>query len=393
MADDMQRWQQALDRLAYFNMLAIPDPARPNQPTYQNGKLTEVLFRGAAHRFAIAPGELGGSHGFRTANAVGAEAGPCEFRWAPIPQSFSLVAGRAVPPTPFDPANSQRFAVTDAEFAIGQGGGNRVKGFGTGQTYPIHQPGKQVTRIASNGVITAGTGALANHTGMFVLSGLFTPPDDFQLNILVMITNPGALYTTGEIPALEPIPGLPRSSTFLSFSTFVPTLTSTIISVPGKTPADPPVALTVSNRMRLCETGFSARGAQGLVSRYWIGPTVGEHPLTLESSSTSGRGTTPDDPITDSDVEQFYLQDGNRRLGTLQVETAEIRGFLTPLDGVPADMQTQMFAGFGPVNGGDGAFAGAQGFQINLGTGTSVPHLTSIFYVFELADPTGRFRS
>jgi hypothetical protein len=392
MADDIQSWQQALDRLAYFNMLAIPDPARPNQPSYQNGKLTEVLFRGAAHRFDIAPGQLGGKQGYRTANAVGAEAGPFELRWAPIPQDFSLAAGRSIPPTPFDPSHEQRIAVTDAEFAIGQGGGDRIRGFGTGRTYPIHQPGKQVTRIATNGVITAGTGALANTTGMFGFNGLFSPPDDFQLNILVMIVNPGALHATSELPALEPIPGLPRSSTFLYFSTFVPAVTATTI-VPGKTPADPPASLTVSEKLRLCETSFSARGPQGLASRYQIGPTAGEHPIKLEFSPTSGSGQTPDDPSASYDVEQFQLQDGGRHTGTLKIETDEIRAILTPLDGVPSDMVTQMFAGFGPVNGGDGAFAGAQGFQINLGVGTFIPHLSSILYLFELADPTGKYRS
>lgn len=392
MVDDLQHWQRALDRLAHFNMLAIPDPARPNQPFYQNGRLTEVLFRGAAHRFDIAPGKLCGRHGFRTTNAVGTESGPFEFRWSPIPQDFSLVPGRQVPPTPFDPAASQRIAITNAEFAIGQGGGNRIRGFGTGRTYPIYQPGKLLTRIAANGVITAGTGALANSTGMFAFQGLFSPPDDFQLNIVVMIVNPGALYTAGEILALEPVPGLPRSSTFLHFSTFVPTLLSTRVD-PGKTPADLPASLTVSEKLRLCETAFSARGPQGLVSRYRIGPTAGEHPLTVWFSPTSGSGKTPADPNASYDVEQFQLQDCNRHIGTLKVETDETRGILTPLDGVPANIQSQMFAGFGPVNGGDGAFAGAQGFQINLGTGTLVPHLTSIFYLFELADPTGRFRS
>ena len=392
MADDMQSWQQALDRLAYFNMLALPDPARPNQPSYQNGRLTEVLFQGASHRLAIAPGELGGRHGFRTANAVGTESASFAFRWSPVPQDFSLIPGLPVPPTPFDPVNSQRIAVTDANFAIGQGGGDRIQGFGTGRTYPIHQPGKQVIRIATNGVITAGTGALANSTGMFAFNGLFSPPDDFQLNIMVMIVNSGSLYTTGEIPALEPIPGLPRSSTFLYFSTFVPTMLSTQIE-PGKTPAGLPASLTVGEELRLCETAFSARGPQGLVSRYWIGPTAGEHPLTVWFSPTGGSGTTPDDPNASYDVEQFKLQAGNRHLGTLKVETDETRGILTPLDGVPADMQSQMFAGFGPVNGGDGAFAGVQGFQINLGVGTVVPHLTSILYICDLADPTGRFRS
>jgi hypothetical protein len=392
MADDMQGWQQALDRLAYFNLLAIPDAAHPTEPSYQDGKLTAVRFRGAAHRFDVAAGRLDRERGYRTANAVGAEAAPFEFRCAPIPEGFSLVAGRAVPPTPFDPARTQRIAVTGADFAIGQGGRDRIQGFGTGRTYPIRRGAPQLTRVAASGVITAGQGALANRTGMFALSGWFTPPDDFQLNVLVMVKDPGALYTTGELPPIEPVEGLPRSSTFLYFNTFVPTMTSTTI-VPGKTPAAPPASLTVSEKLRLCATSFSARGSQGLASRYQIGPTAGEHLLTLWFSPASGSGATPDDPSAAYDVERFHLYDGKRHVGTLGVENDEIRAILTPLDGVPQDMVTQMFAGFGPVNGGDGTFAGAQGFQINLGVGTFVPHLTSILNLVELADPTGRFRS
>ena len=390
MADDLQRWQQALDRLAYFNMLAIPDPAWADPRSSQNGRPTEILFRGAAHRFDIGPSRLGRQE-FRTANAVGTEAGPFELRWSPIPQSFLFDPGRPVPPTPFDPAVPQRIAVTDADLAIGQGGGDRIRGFGTGRTYPVHRPGRPLTRIAVNGVVTAGTGALANHTGMFVLSGLFTPPGDFQLNIFVMIKNPGALFTTSELPAILPIDGLPRSSTFMYFSTFVPTLTSAIVG--GTTPAGLPASLTVTEEIRLCETSFSTRGSRGLASRYRIGSIVGEHLVDLKFSPASGSGATPDDPSCAYDVEEFRLQDGNRHVGTLKVATDEIRSIETSLDGVPEDMTTQMFAGFGPVNGGEGAFAGAQGFQINLGVGTFVPHLTSILTLCELADPTGRFRS
>jgi hypothetical protein len=391
MADDLKEWQQALDRLAYFNLLAVPDATRPNEPSYRHGELTAVRFHGAAHRFDVGAGQFAGRREYRVANTVGTEAGPFEFRWAPIPEDFSLLPGHAAPPTAFDPAHSQRIAVTAADFAIGQGGQDRIAGFGTGRSYPIHRAGPPLIRIASAGVLTGGKGALAGRTGMFALSGLFTPPGDFQLNVLVMIKDPGALYTTAEIPVIEPVQALPRSSTYLYFSTFVPTLTSTTV-VPGKTPAHPPAALIVSEKLRLCATGFAARGPEGLASRYEVGPTAGEHPLTVKFSPTSGRGTTPDAPSASSDVEQFQLDDGSRHPGTLEVQTDETRAILTTLDGVPQDMGTQMFAGFGPVNGGNGVFAGAQGFQINLGVGTFVPHLTSILYLAELADPTGRFR-
>ncbi len=397
-ADGETIWQEALDRLAYFNMLAIPDSERPNRPSYQNGKLTEVVFRGKAHRLDVAPGEIGGKHGYRTSNTVGAEAGPFEFRWSPIPQDFALTEGARVPATAFDHSLSQRFAVTDARFAIGQGGNNSIKGFGSGRTYPIYQPGKegslppgglQLTRIAANGVITSGEGVLADSVGMFAISGLFTPPDDFQLNVFVMVKDPGSLYTESELPVVEPVKDLPGNSTFLYFSTFVPTVTSTDI---GFGPAGPS-SFDVHEKLRLCETNFSGRGPQGLASRYQIGPTVGEHPVHLKFSPTSGNGTSADDPSASYDAEAFKLYDGAEHVGTLKIETDEIRALIEPLDGVPEEMFTQMFAGFGPVSGGDGAFAGAQGFQINLGVGTGVPHLSSILYLFELADPTGRFRS
>jgi hypothetical protein len=391
MADELlTEWQQALDRLAYFNLLAVPDSTRPNEPSYRNGELTAVLFHGVAHRFDVGAGQFTGQREYRAGNTVGTEAGTFEFSWAPIPEDFSPLPGRAVPPTPFDPVHSQRIAVTAAEFAIGEGGQDRIAGFGTGRSYPIHRAGPPLIRIASAGVITGGKGALAGRTGMFALSGLFTPPDDFQLNVLVMIKDPGALYTTTELPAIEPVQGLPRNATFLELSTFVPTILSTII-VPGKTPADPPAALTVSEKIRLSTTSFSARGSGGLASRYQIGPTAGEHAVTLKFSPTSGHGTTPATPS--HDVEQFQLYDRSRHLGTLDVQTDEIRVIFTPLDGVPPDMVTQMIAGFGPVNGGNGAFAGVQGFQINAGVGTSMPHLTSLLYLAELADPTGRFRA
>lgn len=396
--DDETQWQQALDRLAYFNTLAIPDSARPNVPSYQNGKLTKVLFRGNAHRLDVAPGEVGGKRGYVSSNTVGSEAGPFEFCWAPIPDDFALAKGVSVPPTAFDHSRAQRFAVTDAEFALGEGGKNLVKGFGTGRTYPIFQPGKegslppgglQLTRIAANGVMTSGEGVLAKSVGMFVISGLFTPPDDFQLNVCVMVTNPGALYAANVLPAIEPVEDLPGTSTYLHFSTFVPTVTSSDI---GFGPAGPS-SFDVHEKLRLSETSFSARGPQGLASRYCLGPTTGEHSVHLKFSPTTGDGKSADSPSVAYDTEAFELYDGAKHVGTLEVENDEIRAFLEPLDGVPEEMFTQMFAGFGPVTGGDGVFAGAQGFQINLGIGTGVPHLTSILNLVELADPTGRFRS
>jgi hypothetical protein len=393
MADNLKDWQQGLDRLAYFHLLAVPDAARPNEPSYRNGELTAVQFHATAHRFDVGAGQFAGNQGYGVANTVGTEAAPFDFHWAPIPEEFTLLPDRAVAATPFDPVQSQIFEVTAVDLAIGQGGQNRIAGFGTGRSYPIQRAGPPLTHIAACGVITGGKGALAGRMGMFALGGLFTPPDDFQLNVLVMIKDPGALYATTELPAIEPVKGLPRSSTFLSFSTYVPTFLSTTI-VPWTGPAGPPVAgIASAEKLRLCATSFSARGPEGLASRYQIGPTAGEHPINVKFCPTSLRGASLDDPATAYNLEQFQLYDGSRHIGTLGVENYEIRTILTPIDGLPAELVTQMFAAFGPINNGTGAFAGAQGFQINCGVGTLVPHLTSILYLAELADPTGRFRA
>lgn len=389
--DNLLDWQNGLDHVAYFNLLGLVDPAHASEPERRGGRLTGVLIRGQGHRLDVGTLKATGGEGFHAVNTVGTEASAFRFGCSAIPEDFWFTGKGPIPATAFEPTKSQRIAIHDAFFSFGEDGRHSVRGLGSGRTYPIQQNGKDVYRLAANGLLTGGTGDLANRQGMFVLTGLYTPPGDFQLRISVMVVDPTGLLTTEPVPAIEAVKGLPRDVTYLDTSTFHPSVTATEI-VPGPTPESPPASLTCREKLRLCESRFSALGPEGLRCNYEIGEPSGEHRIALQFSSLSGTGA-PESPSGAYGVEEFEVyHDGSRR-GTLKIALDEIRAVLVPIPGVPADMQTQMFAGFGPVVGGSGAFAGAQGFQINMGVGTFVPHLLSILYQFELADPTGRFRA
>lgn len=385
--DDLKKWQNGLDQLAYFNLLGVVDSAQ-SEP--RQGRPTSVLMRGLGHRLDVGDLNAEKDKEFRAYNAVGTEASEFSFRCSAIPQDYWFTGKGTIPPTSFDPTKTQRIAISDAHFTFGDGK-HGVKGLGAGRTYPVQQDDNEdVYRFAANGLITEGHGDLKDRQGMFVLTGLGAP-DKLQLRISVMIVDPGGLLTTEDLPEIETVKGLPRDVTYVDFSTFVPEVTSTQI-VPGPTPESPPASLTVAEQLRMCATRSTSLGPEGLRARYEIGDPTGKHPVRLQFSPLSGTGA-PDSPSGSYDVEQFAVYDGNDHRGTLKISTDEIRAVLLPIPGVPQDMQTQMFSGFGPVTGGSGAFAGVQGFQINLGVGTFVPHLSSILYQFELVDPTGRFRT
>lgn len=387
---DLQTWQQSLDNLAYFNLLAVSNSANPSTPLRDGGKLTGIELRGQGHRLDVSALDAVQGQEFRAANMVGAESSPFSLTCSIMPDDFWFVPGESVPATPIDWTKTQRIAIDDAEFSFGIKGEDSIQGAGAGRTYPIQGADREVVRLAANGMITGGNGALAHCQGLFVLSGLYTPDNDFQLRVSIMIVGPGDLLTTEPLPRIEAVADLPKDVTYVNFSTFHPSVTATEIGT--FTPAGLPATLTVKEELRLSANRSSALGANGPRAQYEIGEPTGRHEVALEFSPTSGTGA-PDSPSGSYDVESFELRQGDDLVGTIKIANDEIRAVEIPIPGVPTEMVTQMFSGFGPIRGGEGVFAGLQGFQINMGVGTFVPHLLSTLNQLEIADPSGRFRA
>ncbi len=381
MENKRPEFQAALDQHARYCLMALPDPARPNEPNRQSGYPADILFRGTLHRFDISSAGAAGEPHQGITNRVDEFGAPFQFRCSPIPASYVPKPGERPPAERWEVGQSQRLAATEVEFTIGQDSRNRVRGIGAGRTYPIFGMREPRIRIALNGVFHSASGAFAGKLGMFTITGLFKLPDSFQLSVLVLIANPGPLVTRDPAPEIECAKKLDLEATYLLAGTYVPSFTSTHFQPPGVLP---PARLEVNERIRRYTTRFSTSAIPSCWYEY--GEDIGEHDVFLDFQQTT--------PSAASDVERFSFTTQERGpVGSLHLTTDEIRSQILPVTGIPDALQPQAFAGFGSMDWGDGCFAGVQGFQTNVGLGTVLPHLTSITSLFELAGPAVRPRA
>jgi hypothetical protein len=349
--------------------------------------MTDVLFRGTLHRFDVVTSASSHEDGVRASNRVDTFGAPFQFRCTPIPNDYQLKYGTRPPPRAWDLTQTQRLAATDVEITIGQDRNNRVMGIGTGRTYPIFGREELTIRIALNGAIYSANGAFSDKLGMFSISGLFTPPEKFQLSVLILVRNPGALVTQYPVPEIEPVNNLPLHETYLLVSTYVPSFTASHFQPAG---APQPTSIDVDEHIRHYTTQFATSGVPAC--RYEYGEDIGTHHVLLgfsPQSTTQPKGAN----LPSFDIEHFHFADHGTPVGSIRVATDEIRNEMLSLDGVPDHIQPQLIAGFGPIHWGEGCFAGVQGFQTNVASGTNLPHLTSLTYLIEIADPNAKFRA
>jgi hypothetical protein len=102
---------------------------------------------------------------------------------------------------------------------------------------------------------------------------------------------------------------------------------------------------------------------------------------------------TAERPVPFTTQEVYHVLDGDgRELGTLECGVVEGISFALDFPAAPGQKGVR-FAGFGPVTGGTGAFAGAQGMlTVNSLIGIA-PHALSLLHVLHLADPAGAWRA
>ena len=88
---------------------------------------------------------------------------------------------------------------------------------------------------------------------------------------------------------------------------------------------------------------------------------------------------------------QRAVQSRNYSLGLVASDMIEGRSFRTRLE----DMLLPVFrfAGFGPIQGGTGEFAGVSGIMTMNSVISVQPRTLSNLYVLRLDDPDGRFRA
>jgi len=381
-----------LRRAAYLPMFSVPDPSRVNKPIplfpWLPFALTAVEVHEELHRFDMEV-ELAagcGGHHLLAHNRVGQPAARVHIRWTVIPERYAASPGCTPPTTVLFPFVSQRFAMMNGEMTFRDAAGSGFHAFGTGRTFPVVEAGKRKLRIGAVIDVLEGLGAFAGLAGTVVVNGTIEPPHGLALNLMLRFADPeGRLHAEGGLEALRPIPDPDPSATFLTFlGEPDPERGTELIVGPGGSMQ----GATVHERLRLVHLGFDLESGPPR-SRVDAGPVVGNLAGRLYFNPFAAPPGSPVPFQTRHGVFSFHDRRGES-LGTLRADVVEGRGFATELPGAP--IPVFRFGGFGPVLGGDGAFAGAAGLM-SLNAAISVfPRTLSNLYVFRLADPDGRFR-
>ncbi|HEV2845099.1 MAG TPA: hypothetical protein VG477_09665, partial [Thermoanaerobaculia bacterium] len=250
--------------------------------------------------------------------------------------------------------------------------------------------------LGACGTIMSGTGVFGNVQGSFVLNGRITPPDGFEIELLIRILASGSGQPIAEPPGrLSVSAASPRGSSPLAGSTYL-----TFLGAPDPTSpisqdkdGDTITGALVTELLRPVRVEYSlGNDGKSLRAHHaaedWIaGRLTTKIRFTLDPSTPTTPGT-PLSPLpwyTEGTAITFFDPKG-KELGSIVANIAEGRGFSTRFAGFPGPVLN--LVGFGPFAGGTGSFAGTQG-MLSVNGGVCVdPATLSNLYVLRLAHAT-----
>lgn len=384
-------------RSAFFSLFSVPNQATPDVPVpaqlpfpfsllqrlpFFPQLLAAVEVNEAPLRFKTSVTEAACQ--LLAQNAVGQSIATVHIRWTPIPWDYPANPYTNPPQTILNPLTSQRFEMLNGEFRFTNSRGSGVHGFGSGRTFPNFPRGLSLNIGAVIDVLE-GFGDLAGHTGLMVVNGRITPPNELDLNIMIRILDgAGQFLTDGPLPPLDEQPFPDPTATFLMvMGEPDPARPSTLrVGAGGRVEG-----IEVRQQLRAVALD-SAVLSERLKSQVRVGKVVGRASYLLHF------------PVSDSTVpipaqtsgSEFELFDAAQGLafGTLRADLVEGRGLPTVLPEAP--MPVYRVGGFGPIQGGTGEFAGASGMLSMNALWSIYPRSSSSLYVFRLHDPAGKYR-
>ena len=385
-------------RSAFFSLFSVPNPATPDVPIEASlpfpfsllqrlpffpQLLAAVEVNEAPLRFQTTVGEAACQ--LLATNAVGQHIATVHIRWTPIPWDYAANPYTKPPQTILNPLVSQRFEMLDGEFRFADSAGTGVHGFGAGRTFPNFPRGLSLNIGAVIDVLE-GFGRFRGRAGLMVVNGVIRPPNDLDLNVMMRILDAeGDLLTDEALPPLAPQPFPDPTATFMLFQAEPdPARPSTLRLGPdGRV-----LGMSLHERLRAVDLDLAVLPGEGLKSRVRTGGIVGRASSTLHFPASDAAVPIP----AQTTGGEFELFDPARglRFGTLRADLVEGRGFPTALPDAPSPVYR--IGGFGPIAGGTGEFAGAQGLLSMNALLSLYPRTSSSLYIFRLADPQGRYR-
>jgi hypothetical protein len=393
--------QRLVDQAGCFNVFTVPAPRAEGVAVRAPGCPDGAVGVRACqplHRFDIDLQQPSGEAGVRAANVVGEAAGRLDLRWMMMPYDFLARPDREPPPTRLDPGCSQRFAMQEMTFTLGERG-DGLSAFGTGRTFPVLAGGRPRLLAAAVGNVTAGTGKFQALEGNLTLCGELTADAGFLGHVLVRVVDPdGCLCTRAELPPLKPQPAPDPGTTYLFWG-----------AQHGKGadqdnrfslgPDGQVRGMNVPTQLKFLRLGFAAEGPEGFRCReLCVGDVMGQE-------VGFGRGTIPGAPATGTPFSPFlfegvarysFFDRQGKAVGALTTNVLEGRRFDLRLRDDPGETAWR-FGFFGPVVLGTGCFHGARGLFYGASASVFRPppgdHVITHLYAARLDDPDGRFRA
>ena len=387
--------QQMLDETANFSMLAVPVNGYLNRASL-NSRDPDDWFNlnggygldllSDLHRFeAIVTAKV--ERGLKVNQEVGCDTGKFHCLCLFTSPSFGWHPKQAPPPAIFDPWRSQHFVVQECELTFG--GENKCKCYGVGRTFPLSAGGRHILLAGAICNLVQGTGKFECREGTLVLTGTITPEMGFLGNINLRVRDDqGTLVTEDELLSPDAIRNPDPDNTFVELRLIKKD--KHVKTTFGPPPGDGRVSLVTPSVMRSVRYSY-VTGGRGPRTHMEVGQLLGVMDATVFFDLAAPAGTA-DSPVPFTTQELYTFNDnGGGTIGTISCAVVEGWSFGLKFPQAPGQPGVR-FAGFGPITGGAGQFAGVQGMlTVNSLIGIA-PHTLSLMHVLHLVDPKGKFR-
>ena len=387
--------QKLLDQTANFSMFAVPVPGyvkRASLNAADSGDWFNLHggygldWLSVVHRFESMVDISGRT--VKVSQSVGDATGnfhclclfsPPDFRWDPR---------QVPPPWIFDPYRSQHFVMQDCELTFS--GDHTCQFYGVGRTFPLTIGGRHVLLAGGVANLVKGTGKFEGREGTLVCTGTLTPELGFLGNLNLRVRDDQeTLVTENELIPLDGIGEPDRQNTFIELRLIKKN--KHVKTTFGLTQPGAPASLITPSIMRAVQYSY-ATGLRGPRTHMSVGQVLGPMEATVSFDLAAPPGNA-ESPVPFTTQELYTFTDSNgATVGTISCGVVEGQSFDLKFPSAPGQPGVR-FAGFGPIQGGTGPFAGVQGLlSVNSLIGIS-PHALSLMHALQIVDPVGKFRA
>ncbi len=338
--------------------------------------------REALHRADVNADAPTLERGLATTNSVGERLGTLTMRWLLAPDDFEVTPGVPPPPTPIDPARSQRFAMLDGTIQFQDPRQGGLKFFGAGRTFPSSGGGASRLEFAGAAAVLEGLGGLKGLRGALMVSGHLIPPAGIAVSLVARFEGHGLIEADDSLAAiLDPVDADDQTA---------------VVTLVGEPDADHPNTLSVasdggvraarvSERLKLVRIGNDLRHAQQLRSLIREGAVVGTVTGPLSFDPTDRRCGVR---LGDARRLFTFTDATGRTVGTIAADPLEGTGFRETRQ----DEAASRLVAYGPLSAGTGALSGAAGV-LTLDAIVGKDGATASVYALRFFDAQERFRT